>query len=533
MDALTILVALGLASVLLVGLGERLRLPWPALMVVLAAVGSLLPGTQQAPPISPDLILPLFLPPLLFAAAQRTSWAMFRRRWRAVVGLALLLTVVTIAAVAGTVVALVPGVSVAAAVAIAAAVAPPDPIAAEAVAGPLGIPRRIVSALQSEGLFNDAVAIVVFHAAVATLVSGSDVRPRVALDLVVGVVLAGLLGLAVAWVADWLTTHLTLVAARNALRLVLPFAVYLIAEELRVSGVIAVVVTALQMGSVQQVDAVEDRLTGKAFWDVVELLVTGVAFGLIGVELRYILDTSQAGLGRLLGTAALVCAVVVAVRAAWMALSLLAVRRSGRRWLAPRNGREAIVMTWCGMRGLATLALALAIPRALPDGTPVRGYDQLVVTAVAILVVTLLLPAFTLPALVRVLGVVKEGDEENLAEQRVARRAKEAAVAHLHSLEDVAELSEDEAATIRVDLARLDEALPGPAEEYPAEYAERVREALHRREVIERRRNGALAAARAEALRMRGEPGVDPEAVDAVLRELDLQTSHHYRGLES
>ncbi|KAE8765010.1 cation:proton antiporter [Georgenia thermotolerans] len=531
MDALAILVALALASVLLVGLGERLRLPWPALMVVLAAVGSLLPVAQEVP-ISEDLILPLFLPPLLFAAAQRTSWAMFRARWRAVVGLALLLTVVTIAAVAGTVAALVPGVSVAAAVAIAAAVAPPDPIAAEAVAGPLGIPRRIVSALQSEGLFNDAVAIVVFHAAVGSLANHTELGPRVVLDFVVGLVLAGLLGLVVAWVADWLTTHLTLVAARNALRLVLPFAVYLIAEELGVSGVIAVVVAALQMGSAQQVDAVEDRLTGKAFWDVVELLVTGMAFGLIGVELRYILDTSEASLGRLLGTAAAVCGVVVVVRAAWMTLSVLAVRRSGRRWLAPRTGREALVMTWCGMRGLATLALALAIPRALPDGTPLPGYDQLVVTAVAVLVVTLILPAFTLRALVRALGVVKEGDEENLAEQRVAQRAKRAAAEHLHNLGD-GELSEDEATRIRVDLARLDEALPGPAEEYPAEYAERVREAVHRREEIERRRNGALAAARAEVLRMRGEPGVDPEAVDAVLRELDLQTSHHYRRLDT
>jgi CPA1 family monovalent cation:H+ antiporter len=530
-DALAILVALALASVLLVGVGERLRLPWPALMVVLAAVGSLLPVAQEVP-ISPDLILPLFLPPLLFAAAQRTSWAMFRSRWRAVVGLALLLTVVTIAAVAGTVVALVPGVSLAAAVAIAAAVAPPDPIAAEAVAGPLGIPRRIVSALQSEGLFNDAVAIVVFHAAVGTLVSHTDAGPLVVLDFVVGLVLAGLLGLAMAWVADWLTTHLTLVAARNALRLVLPFAVYLAAEELGVSGVVAVVVTALQLGSAQQVDAVEDRLTGKAFWDVVELLVTGVAFGLIGIELRYIINTSEAGLGHLLARAGVVCAVVVAVRAAWMALSAVAVRRSGRRWLAPRNGREALVMTWSGMRGLATLALALAIPRALPDGTPVRGYDQLLVTAVAVLVVTLLLPAFTLPALVRVLGVVKEGDEENLAEQRVAQRAKQAAAEHLRNLEDGADLSEEETARIRVDLARLDEALPGPTEEYPEEYAQRVREALHRREVIERRHNGALAAARAEVLRMRGEPGVDPEAVDAVLRELDLQTSHHYRRLD-
>ena len=145
-----------LAAVVLVGIGDRLRLPWPALMVVLGAVVAFVPGLPDSFELEPDLILPLFLPPLLFATAQRTSWAVFRVRWRTIGFLAVALVAATVAAVAGTAVALVPGLSVTAAIALGAMVAPPDPVAVEAVAGSVRMPRRLLTVLQSEGLFNDA-----------------------------------------------------------------------------------------------------------------------------------------------------------------------------------------------------------------------------------------------------------------------------------------------------------------------------------------------------------------------------------------
>ena len=166
MEILLLIVGLMLAAVVLVGVGDRLRLPWPALMVVLGIVVAFVPGLPDSFDLDPDLILPLLLPPLLFATAQRTSWALFRARWRTIAFLAVALVALTVATVAGTAAALVPGLGLTGAVALGAMVAPPDPVAVEAVAGPVQMPRRLLSVLQSEGLFNDATALVIFQAAV-------------------------------------------------------------------------------------------------------------------------------------------------------------------------------------------------------------------------------------------------------------------------------------------------------------------------------------------------------------------------------
>jgi hypothetical protein len=144
-EVLLLVVGLMLAAVLLVGVGDRTRLPWPALMVLLGVLVAAVPGLPDEFDLDPDLILPLFLPPLLFATAQRTSWALFRARWRSIALLAVALVAVTITAVAGTALALVPGITLTAAVALGAMVAPPDPVAVEAVAGPVRMPRRLLS----------------------------------------------------------------------------------------------------------------------------------------------------------------------------------------------------------------------------------------------------------------------------------------------------------------------------------------------------------------------------------------------------
>ena len=169
MEVLLLVVGFMLAAVVLVGVGDRLRLPWPTLMVVLGLAVAFAPGLPDTFALDPDLILPLFLPPLLFATAQRTSWALFRSRWRSIAFLAVALVVATVTAVAATAAALVPGLGLTAAVALGAMVAPPDPVAVavavEAVAGPVRMPRRLLNVLHSEGLFNDATALVVFQAA--------------------------------------------------------------------------------------------------------------------------------------------------------------------------------------------------------------------------------------------------------------------------------------------------------------------------------------------------------------------------------
>ncbi|SHL26038.1 Sodium/hydrogen exchanger family protein [Pseudonocardia thermophila] len=196
---MVLVVGLMLGAVVLVGIGDRLRLPWPALMVLLGAAVAVIPGLPDGVDLDPELILPLFLPPLLYATAQRTSWAMFRARWRTIVLLAVALVVATIAAVAGAAWLLVPGIGLTAAVALGAMVAPPDPVAVEAVAGRVRIPRRLLSVLQAEGLFNDATALVVFQAAVlATVERHTLVGGELILSFVAGALGAIVLGIVVA-----------------------------------------------------------------------------------------------------------------------------------------------------------------------------------------------------------------------------------------------------------------------------------------------------------------------------------------------
>ena len=185
MDQLALIIGLLLATVVAVGLGDRLRLPYPVLMLLLAVALTFIPGFPDLD-IAPELILPIFLPPLLFATAQRSSWAVFRVRWRTLIMLAVALVVITTAVVAGAAWLMIPGIGIPAAIALGAMVAPPDPVAVESVAGRVHMPRRLITVLQSEGLFNDAAAIVIFQAAVAAAVGGTEVGPDVVLQFVIG-----------------------------------------------------------------------------------------------------------------------------------------------------------------------------------------------------------------------------------------------------------------------------------------------------------------------------------------------------------
>ena len=518
MTVLAVVVATVTASVLVLAVGRRVGLPWPALMVVVGAAAAFVPGVPTLR-VEPDLILPLFLPPLLYAAATRTSVALFRTRWISIVVLAVALTAATIVAVTATAAALVPGITVTAAVAVAAAVAPPDPVAVEAVAGPVRLPRRLLTVLQSEGLFNDAVTLVVFQAALTALAAGDGLGWGVALRFVYGLVAAAAIGYGLAFLAGRLRTLTDDTAARAAVTLVLPFAVYLAADAAAASGVVAVVVAGLSAVSHQDADDRAGRLTTAALWGVVEVLATGLAFALVGAELRGVLVAAGSGLPRMLAHAGVVCAVVVGLRALWLTSAVPVVRRRGGSDAAPRDWREAAVMTWGGMRGLATIALALALPTTVAGGAPFPGRTEAVVLACTVLVVTLLVPAFTLPVLVRALGVTEDDDALRGAEAPIVRRACSAA---RKVLLDPAVLDGDDERELQVrteQLATLYQLLddPDPSPDRQEHLAELRRRSVRRHQV----EAAALAAARAAVLDARNERGVDPAAVDQVLRRLD------------
>ena len=518
MGQLALIIGLLLATVLAVGLGDRLRLPYPVLMLLLAVGLTFIPGFPDLD-IAPELILPIFLPPLLFATAQRSSWAVFRVRWRTLIMMAVALVVISTAVVAGAAWLMIPGIGIPAAIALGAMVAPPDPVAVESVAGRVHMPRRLITVLQSEGLFNDAAAIVIFQAAVAAAVGGTRISPDVVLQFVIGAALAVVVGVAMGWLIALVTRLVTSMVARTAVTLVVPFAAYILAEEVHASGVIAVVVTALEMQRHSRPQDAAERVTRTAFWDVVELLVTGLAFGLVGLEIRQVIHAEGSAIYGMLGVAAVVCVLVFAARFLWLAILAMGARKR-QNLLQPTSAKEVLILTWCGMRGLATLALALALPLTLADGTPFPARDHLLVIACAVLLATLVLPGLTLPWLMRVLNASQDGSEERDAARMLAKRAQTAAVAALKQHDLMKDLPPEKVALVRERMKRLHaELLDGSLRNEPlADKRERGRELAIAVQTI------ALDAARQEVVLARNEPDMDPEVADRVLRQLDLRT---------
>ncbi|MFI6514642.1 Na+/H+ antiporter [Spirillospora sp. NPDC050679] len=520
MDTLTIIIALMLGTVALVAVGPRVGRPYPVLMTLLGFVLAAIPWTPDIR-IDPDMILPLFLPPLIYAAAHRLSWPLFRRRMWSVLALAVVLVLVTTAAVAAAAWALIPGATLAAAVALGAMVAPPDPVAAEAVAGPLRMPRRIITVLKTEGLFNDATALIVFQVAVAAAVTGG-LSPAGALAWYAYAAVASVvIGLAIGWATRLAMRRLVQPMAGSALTLVVPFAGYVLADQVRASGVITVVVIALFLASRAGEADFTERLSERALWEVVELLVTGVAFGLIGAELRMALQDNSERLGPMLVNSLAVLALVIGVRMAWMLGHVWLLRHSRDGERAPRDRREAVVMTWCGMRGLATLALALALPWTTAGGEPFPGRSEIVVIACMVIVGTLVVPGLTMPTLVRVLGV--QDDAEEAEERRVTVRAHEAALDRLRRAEHAGEAP----AEVVDPLRRRQEALLAEIaqDQGPVHYQERMEERRRHMAEVERLYQEMLGAARAAVLAARAEPGADPEVADRVLHRIDLRSA--------
>ncbi|GGV16691.1 Na+/H+ antiporter [Streptomyces spectabilis] len=526
MDQLALLLVLLLGAVVTVPLGDRLGLPAPVLMTLGGIVLAFLPFVPNVD-VPPDFILPLVLPPLLYAAVQRTSWRQFAANIRPILLLAVALVFVTTAAVAAVAHTIVPGLPLAAALALGALVAPPDPVAATAVAGSLGLPRRLVSILEGEGLFNDVTAIVLYHVAIAAAVSGTFSWPSAAGQLVLSAVVAVAVGLALGWLSNKLMGLLADATLQTGLTLLVPFVAYVLAEELHGSGVLAVLTTALYLAeNAVDADDVLGRITGQSFWQIVDTLVTGVAFGLIGLELHNVFGTSEGREWQMLGWGAVVVAVVVGVRLLWLLpATWLAKRLHKRRDYdeeIPVSWRETVVMWWSGMRGVASVALALAIPLKTDDGAPFPGRDEVVFIAFCVIMATLVAQGLTLPWLVKKLGVRADTDAERALERALALRAAKAAKTRLREIEEVEELPEE--LSERLLRGAFDIGARISPDILDDERRERYAKRADRFKAVQRIQREMMSAARHEVLAARSEPGSDPEIVDRVLRQLDVRS---------
>jgi CPA1 family monovalent cation:H+ antiporter len=401
------------------------------LLVAAGVAVSFLPGVPEIR-LEPELVLVVLLPPLLYAAAIRTSLLDVRRNRRWIGMLAVGAVLFTALTVGVGIHLAVSGISLATAVALGAIVAPTDAVAASAVAHRVGLERKLVTVLEGESMFNDATALVLLQ--VALLAVDGAFRPVEAVGRFVLVAAGGVaVGVAVAAVFTFLRRHAPDTLSVSAMSLVAPYAAFIPAEELKVSGVLAVVVTGLILAHRAPIDqSPQGRLVTGSVWDTLQFVLEGVVFALIGLQFRSLIDGRQSTWGELALAAVVAFAIVVVSRPVWVAGSNLVAKATARGREGVLTSKQVTVVSWAGMRGVVSLAAALA----LPIDAERRGL--LLVTTVAVIVGTLCVQGLTLPWVIRRVGLEPPDPRLDALQQAQAQQlATSAAIARLRELDEV------------------------------------------------------------------------------------------------
>ncbi len=431
---LAVLVAVAALSVV----AQVVRIPYPILMVLGGLALGLIPGVPEIT-LEPELVLVVFLPPLLYVGAFFTSLRDVRRDAR-VIGL-LALGLVGATAVAVAVVAHeVAGLPWAAAFTLGAIVSPTDPLAATQIMRRLGAPRRLVNILEGEGLVNDATALVLYRTAIGAAIGGSFSAWDAGLGILLAPVGGILVGLAVAWVIAEVRRRVEDVPTEITISVFTGYAAYFPAEALGASGVLAAVTAGVYLGwRAPQIASSESRLQGFSFWTITQFLLNASLFVLIGLQLPQILDAlDDRSAGELLGYGAAVSAVVILVRFAWIFGITVVIRAVDRRpgqVIRRATWQARVIGSWAGMRGAVSLAAALAVPVTTDAGDPFPGRDLILWITFCVILATLVFQGLTLPGRIRLLGVRDDGEEERREELKARVAIAAAALDRIDELE--------------------------------------------------------------------------------------------------
>ncbi|MGS2619685.1 Na+/H+ antiporter [Micromonospora sp. LZ34] len=421
-------------------LARKLGLLAPIVLVVVGLALSYVPGLPQVR-LDPELVLVGILPPLLYVAALETSVPAFRLNLRPILLLAIGLVIFTAFAVGLVVHLMVPAAPFAVCLALGAVVAPPDAVAATAVARRIGLPRRVVTILEGESLLNDATALVLLRVATLAAVGSAVGVPEVGLEVLRsagGGVLVGALG---AVLFGFLHKRISDPLLDNALSLIIPFVVAFAAEAIHASGVMAVVVTGLALGhKLPRLLSAASRLQLGAVWRLVRFLLEGLVFLLVGLQLPEVLRDLDEPVGFLVAVTAAVLATAFLTRFVWLfpATYLTRLVPRVRQRGAAKSVRYPIVIGWAGMRGVVTLAGALALPLTVAGDQP---YPRalFIWLAFAVIVVTLVGQGATLPMVARRLKLPPDDPvQDALSAAAVQQRASRAARERLDALAETA-----------------------------------------------------------------------------------------------
>ena len=474
--------------------------------------------------LDPDLVLVVFLPPLLYSAAFFADLRSLRGYARALsltaVGL-VLLTVVLVAVVGHTVLDL----SWPLAFALGAIVSPTDPVAATAIMRRLGAPRRIVELVEGESLVNDAAALVGYRVAVAAAVGGSFSLVDAGLEFVLSAGGGVAVGLAVGYVIAEIRRRLDDAPTEITITLITGYAAFLPAEQLHLSGVLAVVTAGLYLGwRAPELASPPTRLQSFAVWEVLTFLLNATLFVLIGLQLPFVVDgiTGRSPM-TLMADVVLVSVTVIGARFVWLFTAPYLLRLVDRR---PRQrerrmgATSRVVISWSGMRGAVTLATALALPLETDAGARLPGRDLIVFLAFAVVLVTLVGQGLTLPTLIRRLRLLADGREDEHEELLARLTASKAALSELEAMAGEGWADDDALERARgyyEQRKRRFAARAGKSEDEGYEDASQVREEVLRR---------LYRAERRAVVELRNAGDISNDLMHRLERELDLEESY-------
>jgi Na+/H+ antiporter len=437
-DLQIVIAALFVSAAGLNALANWLRVPYPIPLVLGGLLLGLIP---QIPDIqlNPDLVLLVFLPPLLYSSSIFADLRTLRSDARVISLNAIGLVLVTVGAVAAIAHELI-GLPWAVSFALGAIVSPTDPAAATAIMRRVGAPRRLVNILEGESLFNDATALVSYKVAVAAAVGASVSAGHTVLEFVGDAAGGVAIGLVVGWLIAQVRRRVTDINTELTISLFSAYGAFVPADELGVSGVLAVVACGIYLGfRAHEIATPESRMQGEAMWSILTFLLNAALFILIGLQLPAIVDgLSGRPAGEVVGYAAAVCGAVIVVRILWSFLITVMIRTLDRResQRARRaSWRTRVVASWSGMRGAVSLAAALALPIHTDAGAPLPGRELIQFITFSLILVTVVGQGLTLPLLIRRLGVIEDGTEEESEEYRARLVIARAALDRVGELE--------------------------------------------------------------------------------------------------
>ena len=519
LEVIIMLLAVVLA---LTTIAQKVCIPYPIFLVLGGLLLGIVPGLPTVT-LHPDLVFLVFLPPILWAAAYFTSLREFRQNLRPISLLAVGLVVATTAGVAAVAHALLPGIGWAEAIALGAIVSPPDAVSATAIGKRLRIPRRAVTILEGESLVNDATALVLYRAAVGAAMSGSFALGHTLFEFVFAALAGVVIGIGVAWLTRWALCATEDGFTQIGVTLLAPYIAWVIGESVHASAVLACVAGGLYLRqSFSGAVSPATRLQARAVWDLLIFILNGVIFILIGLQLGALRDSVPAGqFVPVLVAGAWVSATAILVRFLWVPLAALIPRwLSGtlreRDPMPPWSG--LFLISWTGMRGIVTLAAALALPVTTSTGGPFPFRSEIILISFTVILATLVFQGLSLPPIIRLMHL----KEDDGLEQEEAMAREHAATAALNRLDQVVtenwvSLEQVERVRLRY-LQRLERlARASLAEEQMSNSTT---------ESVQRLQHEAMTAERMALIGLRDNGTISDEVLHRLEQELDVAALH-------